>query len=358
MSNIQDVARHAGVSASTVSNALNRRTHRMGKETLARVEAAIAALGFVPNRAARQLKTGHTPLIGLLVPSIANPMYGAVAREIEAAAQRRHGFRVLLGSTDRDAAQESRFFDDLLAHGVRGVVIVSSLADERHVEAAVERGLVVVSYDRRATPAGASRVDHFSVDNVEAARLATAHLLALGHRRIALATVSGRTMSRCDKIDGFLGAARAAGLGDAARVLEAPTASAYGDAEMSDAGRALALRLAGDAARPTAVIAINDMLALGLMAGLRETALAVPGDVSVVGMDDLFLSALSNPALTTVRLPLREMAEGVVSRLIARLGDSALAPGEFIFQPELVARQSVAAASLRAPEPARPGPPT
>ena len=343
MSNIQDVAGCAGVSTSTVSNVLNMRTDRMGKETLARVQAAIDALGFVPNRAARQLKTGHTPMLGLLVPSIANPVYGFIAREIETAAQERHGFRVLLGNTYRDAAKETSFFDDLLAHGVRGVVILSSLADERHFEAAAERGLVVVSYDRRATPAIGSGVDHISVDNVKAARLATNHLIRHGHMRLAFATVAGKTWSRCEKIEGFLGAVKRAGLGAGARVLETRTASTYGDAEMAEAGRAIAASLAAARPRPTAVVAINDMLALGLMAGLRDAGLSVPADVSVIGMEDLFLSSLVHPALSSVRLPTAEMAYKVVERLIARMADPGIATAEFVFQPELVERQSVAA---------------
>ncbi len=152
MSTIQDVARHAAVSVSTVSNVLNGRTDKMRQETLARVEAAIEALQFRPNTLARQLKTGQTPLLGLLVPSIANPMYGYIAREVETFAQEQYGYRVLIGNTYRDREKEASFFDDLLAHGVRRVIVISSLADERHLERAVQRGMVVVSYDRRATP--------------------------------------------------------------------------------------------------------------------------------------------------------------------------------------------------------------
>ena len=146
MSTIADVARKAGVSVSTISNVLNGRVDRMSAETLMRVEAAITALDYRPNRAAQQLKTGQTPMFGLLVPSIANPMYGMIAREIETAAQERHGHRVMLGNTYRNKEKESGFFDDLLAHGVRGVVVISSLVDERHFEAAV------VTHHHQAAP--------------------------------------------------------------------------------------------------------------------------------------------------------------------------------------------------------------
>ncbi len=342
MSTIADVARHAGVSVSTISNVLNGRVDRMRRETLERVEAAIVALDFRPSRAARLLKTGHTPMLGLLVPSIANPMYGYIAREIETAAQERHGHRVVLGNTYRNSAKETGFFDDLLAHGIRGVIVISSLVDEEHFESAVRRGLVMVSYDRRATPGVASGIDHVSVDNFEAARLATAHLIARGHQRLAFVTASGQTMSRREKIRGFEAAAEAAGLPrGAAQVIDGSTESEYGDSEMADVGRRLAGRIAAMKKRPTAVVAVNDLLAFGMLAGLRDAGLAVPRDLSVVGMDGLFLSALTCPALTSVRLPVPEMARTIVERVIGRLADPSIAPGEFLFQPELIERESV-----------------
>ncbi len=343
MSTIADVARQAGVSVSTISNVLNGRIERMSRETLERVQAAIAALDYRPNRAARQLKTGHTPMLGLLVPSIANPMYGYIAREVETSAQERFGHRVVLGNTYRNKDKEVGFFDDLLAHGVRGVIVISSLIDEQHFEQAVQRGLVMVSYDRRATPGAASAIDHVSVDNHEAARLAAAHLIERGHRELAFVTASGVTMSRSEKIRGFRAAAEAAGLADHARVIDGSTSSEYGDSEMADVGRRLAARIAAERPRPTGLVAVNDMLAYGLLAGLREAGLSVPGDVSVIGMDGLFLSALMSPALTTVRLPVPAMAQTIVERVIGRMADPGIAPGEFLFTPELERRDSVAA---------------
>jgi DNA-binding LacI/PurR family transcriptional regulator len=342
MSTIADVARKAGVSVSTISNVLNGRVDRMSAETLMRVEAAIAALDYRPNRAAQQLKTGQTPMFGLLVPSIANPMYGMIAREIETAAQERHGHRVMLGNTYRNKDKESGFFDDLLAHGVRGVVVISSLVDERHFEAAVRRGMVMVSYDRRATPGVASAIDHVSVDNFEAGQLAAQRLIASGHKRIAFATASGQTMSRSEKVRGFFAAAEAGGVRRHARVIDGSTQSEYGDSEMADVGRLLAARIAAQRERPTGVVAVNDMLAFGLLAGFRDAGLAVPRDVSVIGMDGLYLASLSTPGLTTVSLPVPEMARTMVERLIARLGDPTVEPGEFLFKPSLVQRESVA----------------
>jgi DNA-binding LacI/PurR family transcriptional regulator len=342
VSRISDVAQRAGVSTSTVSNVLNGRGDRMAKETLARVEAAIRELKYRPNTSARQLKTGYTPLIGLLVPSMANPMYGFIAREVESLAQERYGFRIMIGNTYRDADKEAHFFEDLMAHGVRGVIIISSLIDEQHVEAAAERGLVVVSYDRRATPGVPSVIDHVTVDSFESSRIATAHLIEQGHRRLAFVTPSGRTMSRNEKINGFLAAARSAGLEGSAQVIEGLPVDEYGDSMMSELGRMQASQLARSDARPTGVIGVNDLLAFGLMAGFRDAGLSVPQDVSVIGIDNVFLSMLMHPAMTSVRVPVPEMAQVMVERVMSRLADPAIPTSEFVFPPTLVARDSVA----------------
>ena len=348
MSTIFDVARQAGVSVSTISNVLNGRTDRMRADTLQRVQSSIAALDFRPSRAAQQLKTGQTPMLGLLVPSIANPMYGYIAREIETVAQERHGHRVVLGNTYRNKDKETGFFDDLLAHGVRGVIVISSLADEGHFEAAVQRGMVMVSYDRRATPGAASAIDHVSVDNFEAGRLAAHHLVEHGHRRLAFVTAAGHTTSRSEKVRGFLAAAEAAGPAVRAVVVEGSAQSQYGDSEMADVGRQLAARIAAMRPRPTGLVAVNDLLAFGLLAGLRESGVDVPGEVSVIGMDGLFLAALTCPALTTVQLPVPEMARTIVERVIGRLAragrpaEAQMAPAEFLFAPRLIERLSVA----------------
>jgi len=339
---IQDVAQHAQVSVSTVSNVLNGRVDRMRPDTLARVRASIEALQFRPSKLAQQLKTGQTPLLGLLVPSLTNPMYGHIAREVETAAQQGHGFRLLIGSTYRDREKESAFFEDLLAHGVRRVIVISSLADERHFETAVERGMVVISYDRGATPGRVSRVGHVMPDNFEAARMATAHLIAKGHRQLAFATVAGVTMSRSAKIDGFHAAAEAAGLGEQAQVIDGGALNEYSDAVIAEVGRAMAARVARMKQRPTGIVALNDLMAFGLMAGLRDAGVRVPQDISIVGIDGLYLSGLSNPALSTVELPVHEMAQAMVEQAMARSEEAAAR--EQVFTPRrLVERESVAA---------------
>ena len=157
------------------------------------------------------------------------------------------------------------------AHGVRGVVVISSLVDERHFEAAVQRGMVMVSYDRRATPGVASAIDHVSVDNFEAAQLAAQHLIATGHQPHRVRHRLGPD-DEPQREDARLlrGGRRGRHCAAHARVIDGSTDSEYGDSEMADVGRLLAARIAALRERPTGVVAVNDMLAFGLLAGLSR----------------------------------------------------------------------------------------
>jgi DNA-binding LacI/PurR family transcriptional regulator len=342
MATIHDVAALAGVSTSSVSNVLNGRTEKLSAETFSRVEEAIRSLSFQPNRVARQLKTGHTPMLGLLVPSTANPMYGQLALNIEAAAQTRFHYRLLLGNTHRDKHQEARMFEDLLSFGVRAVIVVSSLDDERHLEEAVARGLAVVSYDRSAGSDTHARVDHVSPDNYQAGYLAADHLIAHGHKRLAFLVPGGKTLSRSDKIAGFQDRISLGGARLHASVVEGQVSEAFGDSELADLGFAMASQVTAMRPMPTGVVTVNDMLAIGLMSGLNALGLRVPEDVSVVGMDGLPIAAFVNPGLTSVAMPLAEMAGAMVERAIERSTQPDLPPSDFLFQPTLIARQSVA----------------
>jgi DNA-binding LacI/PurR family transcriptional regulator len=343
MATIHDVAALAGVSVSSVSNVMNKRTSKLSAETFARVEQAINQLGYRPNRIARQLKTGHTPMLGLLVPSTANPMYGQIALEIEKSAQKLFGYRLLLGNTHRNPSEEAGMFQDLLAFGIRSVIVVSSMADEAHMEEAALNGLSVVSFDRTTPAESGSLIDHIAPDNFRAGYLAADHLLSYGHSHLVFLVPRGRTVSRADKINGFLRRIHDSSGCATAEVIEGSVAESFGDSELAELGAAMASQIAQMQPMPTAVVTVNDMLAIGLLSGLHRLGLRVPEDVSVVGMDDLSIAAFTKPGLTTVAMPLAAMADAMVQRAIGRVSQPDMVPGSFIFQPALVERHSVAA---------------
>jgi DNA-binding LacI/PurR family transcriptional regulator len=341
---IQDVARAAGVSPSTVSNLLNGRNERMSPETLERVQHAIAQLGYSPNRAARHLKTGRVEMIGVIVPSVANPFYGAFASHVERAALQA-GYQILLGNSERDPDRERRYAEELWSHGIRGLIFGSSLLALDHLAGLVSHGLSIVAFDRQAQSADDLPIDSVSVDNILAAHLATEHLLTLGHRRIGFVTGPLRTVNRLNRLEGYQQALREFGVAPERDLIwEKSLEKGFGDTEGVELGRSGARELLSKPNRPTALIAINDMYAFGAYAGARDLNLHVPADVSIVGIDDGVLAEVVDPPLTTVRQPLCEMTQAAVDIIINRIeGKTNGAPQHLTMKPELIGRRSTSA---------------
>ena len=343
---IEDVALLAHTSPSTVSNVLNGRMDRMRPETRDRIERAMAQLGYTPNQLARQLKTGQVPILGLIVPSVANPFWGSFAQFVEEAAHGR-GYQVLLGNAGRDPVQEARYAESLSSYGVRGVIFGSSPLSLAHVQALVRRGMRAVTFDRDTTPLDRrpeSEIDSVTIDNVKGARMATEYLLSLGHRRIGFLSGPLRTASRLERLNGFRAALADAGLEpDGDLVWEGSSSHGYGDVEGAEFGRRAARELLKRPDPPTALFAINDMYALGAYAGAQDLGVRVPEAVSIVGFDDIAFAEVAQPPLTTVRQPLREMLQMTVSMLIDRLEGRRTGPADHLtFRPELIVRASAA----------------
>ncbi len=337
-STIEDVARHARVSISTVSNVLNGREARMRAETLERVQRAILELEFRPNQSARNLKTGHMAMIGLLVPSIANPFFGTLTRWIEAAANAR-GYGVMLCNTQREAERELAYAQALMAQGVRGVVIGSALQAQEYLAPLIARGLAVVSFDRTAQEAPWN-MDYVSVDNHRCGAMAAEHLLALGHRDLVYVTAPLRAVSRAARLDGVRQACSAAGARLHVHTGHIPNGQI--EMEMAALGYASAIELQASQPAATGYIAMNDMVAVGLLSGLKHCKRRVPEDVSVMGIDDLFLNSFLSPALSSVGQPTEKLATAAIERLLVRIDHLDEPAHELVFQPELFQRESTA----------------
>ena len=343
---IEDVALLAKTSPSTVSNVLNGRLDRMRPETRDRIQRAMAQLGYTPNQAARQLKTGQAPILGLVVPSVANPFWGSFAQFVEEAARHR-GYQVFLGNAGRDPIQEEQYAESLSSYGVRGVIFGSSPLSLDHVQGLVNRGMRAVTFDRDTAPIDRlidSEIDSVTIENIKGARIATDYLLSLGHRRIGFLSGPLRTASRLERLNGFRSALNDAGLEmDGELVWEGSFNHGYGDVEGAEFGRRAARELLERGDPPTALFAINDMYALGAYAGARDLGLQVPEAVSIVGFDDIVFAEIAQPPLTTVRQPLREMLHATVAMLIDRLEGRRTGPADHLtFRPELIVRSSAA----------------
>lgn len=344
MKTIQDVAALAGVSVSTVSNVLNDRESRMRPETLARVKAAIAELGFRPNQSARTLKTGHIPMIGLMVPTIANPFFGVLARWVEAAALAR-GYGLILCNTYREAQRERDYAEAFMAQGVRGVILGAALQAQEHLVPLIKQGLAAVSLDRSSTSDSLLR-DSVSVDNAMAGAMAAEHLIALGHRRITFVTTPALSVNRIARLEGAKDACSRAGL--EMDIYVGTTEGGYTENETTEMGFVAATALQSQANRPTALIGVNDMLAIGLLAGLQRSGMRVPQEMSVIGIDGLYLGNYVGTALSTVVQPMQEIANAAVDHLLNRITKPETQPRQVIFSPELLARESTGPAPASA----------
>lgn len=307
---IKDVAQAAGVSIATVSRVINAPS-RVRPATVQAVTAAMRALGYRPNAIGRRLKASSTHTLGILVPSLSNPVFADSVAGIEEAAQAA-GYTLLLTVSDYDAAREDAAIATLLSNRVDGLVLtVADAAASPVLATLAEEGVPhVLLYNQPAdngpgTGAGAAAV---SVDNAAAAREMTEHLLALGHRRIAMVAGAFAASDRSRlRYQGFRAAMQAAGIADA------PVAEvAFTDLHLADTLRAL---LDGPRA-PTALFCSNDMLALASIRACRELGRRVPEDVSVVGFDGIEVGRLVHPSLCTVVQPTQEMGRQAIAILL------------------------------------------
>lgn len=305
-SGIRDVAEAAGVSVATVSRALNT-PDRVTPALRARVADAARRLGYLGNGAARALASRRSGTMGALVPTLDNPVFAAC---IDAFQQRldAHGMSLLVATAGYDAAAETRGLRTLLQRGVDGILLVGA-EHEPETWALLPPGLpAVVTWTHRAEGCALPCI---GFDNAAAAARITRHLLALGHRRIAMIAGLARGNDRAAaRIAGVRAALAEAGLTLAPPLL---AERAYSVAEGSAAMAAL-LALPEP---PSAVICGNDHLAFGALAGARRAGLAVPADVSVTGFDDLDFLAHGDPPLTTVHVPAGEMGRRAADHLAA-----------------------------------------
>lgn len=318
---VKDVAALSEVSVGTVSNVLNR-PELVSSATRQRVEAAMAELNFHRNASARQLRAGVSCTVGAIVSDVRNPFYTELLRGIEdRLAAEDH--TLIICSSDNDPVREASFLRLLTEQGVRGVLITPMDTTSERLAALSSLGIpsVVLDADVPGRPS-------VGVDNVHGGRQAVAHLLAMGHRRIALIAAQQVLQSSQQRCQGAMEAVEEAGL-DPAEVLQIVHLS-----DVSANGGQQAIIPLLDASRPpTAVFTINDTVALGVLRELRVRGLRVPEDLAVVGYDDLFLAAELMVPLSSVRQPMREMGWAAADLLLAGNPHPT-------FVPELIVRAS------------------
>ena len=326
-----DVARRAGVSLGTVSNVLNR-PERVAPATRERVRRAIEELEFVRNEAARQLRTGRSRTIGLIVLDVGNPFFTDLAAGVENAAEEA-GLSVILCNSGNSASREDHYLSLLQAQRAYGILITPITGKNDRVQELRARGTQVVLVDRGST----KRQCSVSVDDVVGGELAVAHLIAQGHERIAFVGGPVSINQVADRLAGARTTARAAGLPKTAiRLIRTPGLNVA-------AGRKTGEQIAGmpPRARPTAAFCANDLLALGLLQEMTRRNLDVPGDLAIVGYDDIDFAAAAAVPLTSVRQPRAQLGHAAAELLIDEVSSPETHQHrQVVFEPELVVRES------------------
>jgi LacI family repressor for deo operon, udp, cdd, tsx, nupC, and nupG len=324
---LSDIASQAGVSEATVSRVLNERSG-VSPDTRQAVLTALEVLGYQrPDR----LRRHRAGLIGLITPELDNPIFPLFAQTIESSLSR-SGYTPVLCTQIVGGVTENEYVEMLLDRGVAGIIFVSGSHANTDVDAQRYQKLIARPMPIVLVNGFVAKVDapFVSVDEWAAGQMAVAHLVSLGHERIGLISGPARYVPTQRKLAGYRDAMRSYGLPE---MVELSVFSVEG-------GDAAAGRLLEQGA--TGIVCGSDLMALGAIRAARFRGLAVPRDISVIGFDDSPLMAFTDPPLTTVRQPVREMSIAAVAALIDEIKGQAPPTSEYVFRPELVVRGTAA----------------
>lgn len=329
MISIKDIARVAKVSHSTVSRALHN-SPLVSHETAERIRRIAREKGYRPSAIARSLVTRRTKTIGVVVTRIADPFIAEVVNGIEEVAND-HGYSVFLANSDANPDREVKVVHSFHERRVDGILVTASRVGALYMPLLDEMRVPTVLINNQHP---GEFVHSVMIDNLAASRLATEHLIRLGHRRIAYVGDQFGFQSDTERFAGYRSAL------EVADVPFLPELIAHGDGKAEGGLRAMEKLLALPKP-PTAVFCYNDMSALGALRAIHEHGLRAPEDISVVGFDDLFIASYTRPALTTISQPMRQMgrmAMDILIKLFAGLNSKT----NLKVQGQLIVRESTA----------------
>jgi len=307
MIKIEDVAKLAEVSTSTVSRALTR-PEMVSPLTRERVLAVANQLGYQPNKLARSLRRQKSHLLGLIVTDILAPFHATLAKGVQDAAEK-HGYVVFLFNTDEQPEKEARYLRELQSHVPAGLLIVPTAKTRENL--GIVGNLTVVELDRSS---GTPNVYGVLVENISSARQAVEHLISLGHKRIGMVAGTQTVTTAVERLEGYKQALVNA------RILIDERLIAIGDHKEEGGYQATRQLLTlPRKQRPTALFAGNSEMAAGAVLAIRDLKLSIPGDVSLISFDDTRWAQLMQPALTVVAQPAYELGYLACETLISAL---------------------------------------
>lgn len=326
---IKDVAAAAGVSTATVSHVINS-TRFVGEDTKRKVLAAIESIGYIPNVYARSLASGSSRTLGLIISDITNPFFPDLIKSIQERALE-PGYEVIVANTDYQPEHDLSCVQRLLELRVNGVMVMTTEWDEAASQRLEQSRVATVFLDiGKVGP----HVSNIRIDYAGGIRQAVEHLLELGHRSIAFIGGPGHLVSA-----ELRRAAFATVMNKHKSAPETDAIFCEGDFKMESGQRAVQKLLAAGH-RPTAIMAANDMMAVGAMKELKRAGLRVPTDVSLIGYDDIWLASLTDPALTTIAIPRVEIGRAAVESVLAATSADKPAGREIGIPTQLVVRES------------------
>ena len=326
--NIKEVARLAKVSTATVSRTING-SDKVTPETAERVRRAVETLKFYPNTNARALGSGKSSLFGLIISDITNPFFPELAKSFEDVAVQ-YGLEVLIANTDYDKHRMEQCVIRMLQRKVDGVAVMTSEMDDHLIDELSSRKIPLVFMDTGTPQKGISNI---SIDYAAGIDAAVEHLRALEHTSIGFISGPMDLISARTRRKAFIASVKKKGLNPDKDLIE------EGNHRM-DGGHEAMARLLVKARRPTAIIASNDLMAIGAMGAIFKHGLKVPRDISVIGFDDIAISAFTQPALTTVHLSRAEIAKLAFRALHGNQNAAIVDGAEYSIVPTLAERKS------------------
>lgn len=331
MTTIQDVATEAGVSVASVSRVLAN-SGTVTEKTRKKVLVAVEALKYKPNVMARNLRVSATRAILVVVPDITNPFFSEILRGIELVANQ-NGYQVLLGDSDNRLEREIEYLDFLRQRQADGMILLTARMDQKLIEDIASQYPVVLAceyFDEGST------IHSVSVDNIRAGFKAAEHLINLGHTRLGCISGPPGIILNRDRLKGFHRAMELHGLLPESLSIEEGTFT-------YDSGINAMNRLLSQDVPPTAVFAANDEMAIGAIKAARKAGVDVPGDLAVIGMDNIKFSSIFEPTVTTIGQPMYEIGNKAMELLLKVINKQENLQKKFVLEEQLIVRESCGA---------------
>jgi LacI family repressor for deo operon, udp, cdd, tsx, nupC, and nupG len=330
---MRDIANIVNVSPATVSRVL-RQPNLVNKETRDKVLKTIKELNYQPHMIASQFRTKKTKSILVIIPDIRDPFFAQVLRGIEHTAVK-HGYKVLLGDTENNAEREREFIDLLFQKQADGVILLTARSDKKNLRRISNQFPMVLACEYSED----LDIPTVSIDNISSARKITEHLIKMGHKRIAHITGPMNVIISRDRLIGYQQAMMIHNVQvESAYIQEGSHGIESGYNQM---GKLLRLDY-----HPTAVFVFNDEMAIGAIKAVKDRGMRVPEDIAVTAFDNLKISSLLEPSITTIDQPKYEMGKKAMNLLLKLINGEKLTKKKYIMQDELIIRESCGSKSI------------